>query len=108
MRTIATDVDFQEATKQEKVMVEFYATWCPDCTRIDPYFHEWEEKYGSEFTLLRVNRDEIPDTAEKLEVMGIPTFIAFENGQEVNRLYSRDAKSKAQVETFLDQAYTNK
>jgi thioredoxin-like negative regulator of GroEL len=105
---ITTDSQFAEATKQAKVMVEFYATWCPDCSRIDPYFEAWKEKYGQEFTLLRVNRDEIPDTAERLEVMGIPSFIAFQDGQEVNRLYSRDAKSKAQVETFLDQAYAGK
>lgn len=108
MQSIKNDTEFKEVTKQKKVMVEFYATWCPDCTRIDPYFEEWEAKYKNEFNLVRVNRDEIPDTAEALEVMGIPTFIAFENGQEVNRLYSRDAKSKAQVESFLDQAYPSK
>jgi thioredoxin-like negative regulator of GroEL len=97
--------EFQECVKQGRVMVEFYANWCPDCHRIEPYLPEWEEKYQSQFTLVRVNRDNVPELAEQFNVLGIPTFLAFENGTERNRLLSRDAKSKAQVEQFLDHAY---
>lgn len=55
--------------------------------------------------MVRVNRDEVPDLAEELQILGIPTFLVYEEGREVKRLFSRDAKSKEQVENFLDQAY---
>lgn len=106
MESLKTEAEFYDVTSRDKVVVEFFADWCSDCKRVEPHLDEWKEKYAGSFSIVRVNSDELPDVAEKLDVMGIPSFIAFENGQEVNRLYSRDAKSKGQVETFLDQAYT--
>jgi thioredoxin-like negative regulator of GroEL len=105
VKEIQNEAEFHELTKQGRVMVEFYASWCPDCHRIDPYLSEWESKYSSAFTLIRANRDNFPEIAEQYNVLGIPTFLAFEDGKEKNRLLSRDAKSKSQVEQFLDKAY---
>ncbi|WAH35942.1 thioredoxin family protein [Alicyclobacillus dauci] len=105
MNDIRSNDEYNQTTSKGRVMVEFYADWCPDCKRIEPYFGEWEEKYKDSFSMVRANRDELPDLGEKLEILGIPTFIAYDNGKEVARLFSRDAKSKEQVETFLDGAY---
>lgn len=105
MKHLKSNDEYRDATKEGRVMVEFYAGWCPDCNRIEPYFGEWEERYSEQFSMARANRDELPDLGEELEILGIPTFIAYENGQEVARLFSRDAKSKEQVEAFLDKAY---
>jgi thiol-disulfide isomerase/thioredoxin len=105
MKELKTNEAYADATQAGRVMVEFYANWCPDCKRIEPYFDEWENKYQPDFTMVRANRDELPDLGEKLEVLGIPTFIAYEDGKEVARLFSRDAKSKEQVESFLNNAY---
>lgn len=105
MKQITSNEEYKNSTQSGRVMVEFYANWCPDCKRIEPYFEEWEEKYGENFTIVRANRDELPELGEQLEVLGIPTFIAYEEGQEVTRLFSRDAKSKEQVENFLDDAF---
>jgi|SRR5579875_2353163 len=105
MEQITSNDRYREVTQNGRVMVEFYANWCPDCRRIEPYFDEWEAKYKDSFSMVRVNRDELPDLGEELQILGIPTFIAYDNGKEVKRLFSRDAKSKEQVEAFLDQAY---
>lgn len=105
MKQIQSNQEYEETTKAGRVMVEFYANWCPDCKRIEPYFDEWQAKYDDDFSIARANRDELPELGEKLEILGIPTFIAYEDGKEVARLFSRDAKSKEQVETFLDGAY---
>lgn len=107
MQELQTEEQFHALTKsQGRVIIEFYADWCPDCRRIEPHFPAWEEKYKDIFTMARANRDDMPDIAEKLEILGIPTFLVFDNGKEVNRLYSGDAKSKGQVESFLDSAYS--
>lgn len=105
MKNIASNEEYAGVTESGRTVVEFYANWCPDCKRIEPYFETWEQKYGEDFSIVRANRDELPELGEKLEILGIPTFIAYENGEEVARLFSRDAKSKEQVEQFLDGAY---
>jgi hypothetical protein len=35
-------------------------------------------------------------------VFGIPSFIAFENGEEIGRFVNKDRKTKEQVEKFID------
>ncbi|MCY0887892.1 MAG: thioredoxin family protein [Alicyclobacillaceae bacterium] len=106
MMEIKTESEFVEFLKKGRTVVECYTTWCPDCRRVEPYFPEWEKRYGDKFELARMNCEEVPEIAERYEVRGIPTFLAFENGELVTRLFSRDAKSKAQVETFLDAVFT--
>ncbi len=105
MKEIQSNEDFQEWIGKGRVVVEFYTTWCPDCTFVEPYLPEWEEKFHNQFTMIRADRDALPDIAEQLTVLGIPTFIAFDGGKEVARLVSRDTKSKAAVESFLASAY---
>lgn len=105
MKNISSNEEYNGVTSTGQTIVEFYANWCPDCKRIEPYFEEWEQQFESDFNLVRANRDELPDLGEKLGILGIPTFIAYRDGEEVGRLFSRDAKSKEQVEEFLQAAY---
>lgn len=102
---IKSDEEFAEAIQKDRVVVEFYATWCPDCHLIAPYFANWEAQYADKFTLFKADRDILVETAEKYDVLGIPSFIAFEGGKEVARLVSRDTKTKAECEAFFNSAY---
>lgn len=102
---ITSAAALDEAIAMGKVIIEVYANWCPDCKRIEAKLPEWAKEYEQQFTLLRCNRDEVPDVAERYEVMGIPSFLVFEDGELKNRLFSRDAKSAKQVEDFLSQQY---
>ena len=61
---------------------------------------EIEEKF-SDFTFVSVDRDQFIDLCSQLEVFGIPSFIAFENGEETGRFVSKDRKSKEEIEAFL-------
>lgn len=105
MKEIQSNEEFGQVIQNGRVVVEFYANWCPDCHLIAPYFPEWEKLYSDQFTLVKADRDVLIDTAEKYSVLGIPSFIAFENGQEVARLVSRDTKTKGECEAFFDSAY---
>lgn len=96
---------WDEAIASGRVIIEVYANWCPDCKRIEPTLPEWEKTYASTFRLLRCNRDEVPDIAERYDVMGIPSFLVFEEGELRGRLLSRDAKSVKQVADFLAKQY---
>ncbi|MCR8982563.1 MULTISPECIES: thioredoxin family protein [Brevibacillus] len=105
MREIKTEEAFQEAIRSSKpVVVKFYTTWCPDCFRIDPFMPELEEAYKEKVDMIAVNRDDLPELSQQLEIMGIPSFVTFKNGKEVIRFVSKLAKSREEIEQFLDRS----
>ena len=85
----------------QKVIVKFFAGWCPDCTRMDMFIDPIVEEY-SQYTWYSANRDNFPELAEKYQVMGIPSLLIFQNGEKLAHLHSANAKSPAQVTEFLD------
>lgn len=102
MQPITTVEQFNEIiTTQPSVIVKFYAGWCPDCTRMNMFIDPIIEQYN-QYTWYELNRDELPELAEKYEVMGIPTLAVFKNGEKVGHLHSANAKSPEQVTDFLD------
>lgn len=105
MMEIKTEAKFQEAVSSNKpVVVKFYTDWCPDCHRIDPFMPEVEAAYKEKLDMVAVNRDTLPELSEQLGVMGIPSFIAFQNGKELVRFVSKLGKSREEIEQFLDRA----
>ena len=85
----------------QKVIVKFFAGWCPDCTRMDMFIDPIVEEY-SQYTWYSANRDNFPELAEKYQVMGIPSLLIFQNGEKLAHLHSANAKSPDQVTEFLD------
>ena len=71
------------------VVVDFWAPWCGPCKAITPSIeelsNEWSEK-KVEFVALDV--DNAPDIATLYNVISVPTFIAFRNGQPVSEVRS--------------------
>lgn len=87
--------------KSGKYMLFFSADWCPDCNFIKPQMPAIESEYA-DYTFIAIDRDENLDLAVELNVFGIPSFIAFEDGQEIGRFVNKDRKTKEQVEKFID------
>lgn len=83
-----------------KFVLFFEADWCGDCRFIKPFMPEIESDF-SEYTFLKIDRDENIDLCQELGVMGIPSFIVYHDGKEVDRFVSKDRKTKAEVENFL-------
>lgn len=102
MKDITTAAEFNEIIAGDKpVMVKFEADWCPDCKRMDMFIDPIVEKYDT-YTWYQVDRDVLPEIAEKYEVMGIPSLLVFQNGEKHAHLHSAKAKSPAQITEFLD------
>lgn len=102
MEAIKTAEQFNEVIQSgNEVLVKFQAGWCPDCRRMDMFIDPIEEKYNN-YTWYDVNRDELPEIAEKYEVMGIPSLLIFKDGEKKAHLHSANAKSPEQVTDFLE------
>ncbi|RNB84777.1 thioredoxin family protein [Brevibacillus panacihumi] len=105
MREIKTEAEFEQVITGEKpVIVKFFTDWCPDCHRIDPFMPEVEKAYADKLDMVEINRDTLPELSQRLDVFGIPSFIAFYKGQEVVRFVSKLGKSREEIERFLDRA----
>lgn len=105
MKKVKTEAEFEQAISGTKpVVVKFFTDWCPDCHRIDPFMPAVEEKYKADLDMISVNRDTLPELSEKLDVFGIPSFIAFQQGKELVRFVSKLGKSREEIEHFLDRA----
>ncbi|WP_125980126.1 thioredoxin family protein [Loigolactobacillus iwatensis] len=97
-----TRAELLEQIKSGKYMLFFSADWCPDCRFIKPAMPEIEAEY-SDFTFLAVDRDENIDLAAELNIFGIPSFIAYQDGKELGRFVNKDRKTKVEVEKFINE-----
>ncbi|MGE5673387.1 MAG: thioredoxin family protein [Mycobacterium leprae] len=97
-----TDATFDAALRADgrTVVVKFYTDWCPDCHRIDKAYNEFPEQFAG-LAFAEINSEESPAVSERFDVRGIPSFLVFRQGELVDRLYSRDAKSVKQVTDFV-------
>jgi thiol-disulfide isomerase/thioredoxin len=103
MRQIKTEQEFQDAVSQSKpTMAVFKTTWCKDCHFIDPFMPDIEQKYADRLTFIHIDRDDFPDLCEKLNILGIPSFIGFRQDQELTRFVSKLRKTREEIEQFLD------
>lgn len=93
--------DYKKVVGDKPVIMFFSATWCSDCRFIKPKMPELEEEYNN-YNWIAVDRDENIDVARDLRIMGIPSFVVFNNGEEIGRLVNKDRKTKEEVETFLN------
>lgn len=100
MKKLESYEQYTELRDQGKHIFLFSADWCPDCRVIEPVLPEIEEKFN-EYTFVYVDRDQFIDLCGELGVFGIPSFIAFENGQELGRFVSKDRKTQEEIEDFI-------
>lgn len=79
---LETEKNFKDLiTKEKKVLVDFFATWCGPCKMLGPVL----EKAESELKVIKVDTDEFEDLSREYGVMSIPTLVLIENGKEIKR-----------------------
>ena len=65
-----------------------------------PVMEELAEEYAGRVVFGKLNTDDNPATTEKLGVMGIPTLLMLQGGNEVERIVG--AVPKQEIRTVLD------
>jgi thioredoxin-like negative regulator of GroEL len=101
MQSIQNQETFQELISQsEPVIIKFFADWCPDCTRMNMFIDEIIEEYD-QYKWYELNKDELPEIADRYDVMGIPSLLIFKNSEKTAHLHSANAKTPEQVREFL-------
>ena len=63
------------------VLVDFFATWCGPCHMLGPIIEELATELAGKVKVVKVDVDQASQTAEKYQIMSVPTLILFKNGQ---------------------------
>jgi thioredoxin-like negative regulator of GroEL len=107
MMKVHSEEQFRSIIADVKPIVAvFKADWCKDCHFIEPFMPELEDHYKQNLTFYHIDRDELPELCSELNILGIPSFIVFKQGREIDRFVSKLRKTKEEIEQFLDQALT--
>lgn len=105
LQKVSDERVFRELTGEDRLTIAvFKTTWCKDCHFIDPFMPAVEAAYADRLRLIEIDRDELPDLCMELNILGIPSFIAFRGGQELIRFVSKLRKTRDEIEQFLDRA----
>ena len=91
-----TKQNFQSevAESKEKVLIDFWASWCGPCRMVSPIVDEIAEESPAGVKVCKVNVDEQMALAREYKVMSIPTFLVFKDGKVAERTLGVQEKSE--------------
>lgn len=96
MALIITDANFEQEVKQSNQLtfVDFWAPWCGPCQQMGPIVEDMARELEGKVKIGKLNVDDSPNTAQEYNVMSIPTFLLFKNGQKVDEMVGGVQKEK--------------
>lgn len=101
-----TDGSFEKEVlgSNKPVLVDFWAEWCAPCRMLAPTVDAVAQHYGDNASVVKLNVDDNPSTAQRYGIKGIPTLILFREGKEVERVVG--ATSKESITRMIEK-YVN-
>ena len=92
--------DVIEESKQQPVLVDFWAPWCGPCKQLTPVLEKAVKAANGKVKLVKMNIDEHPAIPGQMGIQSIPAVFAFSNGQPVDGFMG--ALPESQVIAFLE------
>lgn len=80
------------------IVLDFYATWCTPCKRMDPILKELEEEYGDrvDFYKIDIDKNEVDDA---LGITAVPTYLFIKNSSNLEQV--EGSMSKEMMERYI-------
>lgn len=79
-----TQQEFEALLNTDKVvLVDFFATWCGPCKKMEPYLNEISKDMAATVNVVRIDADIHSSLATQLHVDALPTIFIYKNKQLV-------------------------
>lgn len=82
----ATVENFADLIKVGNVLIDFWGPKCAPCLALMPKIEELERRLEGELILVKVNAPENQQICRTLKIWGLPTYVLYRDGLEVERL----------------------
>ncbi|KZD12870.1 thioredoxin [Oceanibaculum pacificum] len=91
--------DVIEPSRQQPVIVDFWAPWCGPCKQLGPALEKAVAEAKGAVRMVKINVDENPELSAQLRIQSIPTVYAFFQGQPIDAF--QGALPESQVKAFV-------
>lgn len=98
--TAAFAADVIRESRNQPVLVDFWAPWCGPCRQLAPALEKVVREARGRVKLVKLNIDEHPAIPGQLGIQSIPAVIAFKDGQPVDGFMG--AVPESQIREFIN------
>lgn len=90
---VNTDMFESEVIESEiPVLVDFWGPRCRPCLNLKPEVESLSEMHHGKFKLVEIDASKNRRLCMNLKVLGLPTFLIYKDGKEVDRLSGGELK----------------
>ena len=93
-----TDATFTSEVERSPVpvLLDAWAPWCGPCRMIAPIVDQLASEFAGRVRVAKLNVDDNPVTAGRLDVRSIPMLLVFKGGREIDRIVGVQPKAEIQ------------
>ena len=77
--------EFEDYIKKDSVLIDFTADWCMPCVMMSPVIDDLSDKFKGKIKFGKVNIEDNQELAKKFDVVSIPNFVLFKDGERVEQ-----------------------
>lgn len=103
LQELSTDTLKELVENNDKVIVQYGATWCGSCRIMKPKMKRLSEAYDG-ISFVYVDAEKLPESRKMAQVTNLPTFAAFKSGKLVNQAQTN---KEDVLKTLIDEIADN-